>query len=253
MWGLGLRLWRVFQAWERPLQGAAGIALAILALALLAVLFAPLELRGPALVGAFGALIALQLLVMWALRGMQTAQSLARRAFQRGDFTSCCQLLEIEADAGRASRSMQILLAFAYRQQGLLKESEVLARQLTAADAQYSPAWRALGQTLLARGEFCEAALALARASELHADSRVELGLARHLAGERDAAATDMRDALAAVGLSASHAWLAGRVLGSAGEERADGSAYWREEAERFSHTEYGAALSAYFAGRTAP
>ena len=41
---------------------------------------------------------------------------------------------------------MQLMLAVAYRQQGLLKESEALARQLTAADARYFPAWRALGQ-----------------------------------------------------------------------------------------------------------
>ena len=253
MWGLGLRLWRAFRAWEGPLQGAACIALSILALALSAAIFGPLALRGPALLGAFGALVALQLLVMWSLRSMQTAQSLAWRAFQRSDFARCSQLLEMEYRAGRASRSMQLLLAVAYRQQGLLKESEALARQLTAADARYFPAWRALGQALLASGDFSEAAVALAQAGESHADSRVELGLARYLVGERDAAAADMREALAAVGLSASHAWLAGRILGGAGEEQADGSVYWREEAACFSHTEYGAALAEFFAERSAP
>ena len=71
MWGLGLRLWRAFSGVGRAVTGAACIALAILALALSAAIFGPLALRGPALLGAFGALVALQLLVMWSLRGMQ--------------------------------------------------------------------------------------------------------------------------------------------------------------------------------------
>ena len=105
---------------------------------------------------------------------------------------------------------MQILLAFAYRQQGLLKESEVLAPTVDRGRRAVFPRLARVGADVVGERRVCEAALALARASELHADSRVELGLARHLAGERDAAATDMRDALAAVGLSASHAWWRG-------------------------------------------
>lgn len=244
MWGLGLRLWHSFQKWERSLRNAAGIALVIMVLALVAAILGPLELRAPALVGIFGSLIALQILVMWSLCGMRTVQSLAWRAFRHGDFERCRQLLEEESDKGKASRSSLVLLAFTYKQLGMLEESEALARRLIGADASYIPAWRALGQAMLVQSKWDEAAQALERASETQADSRVELGLARLLVGKEEAAAEAMREALAAMGCSVSHAWLARKILSRANDERREDGDYWRDEAARFSHTRYGVALA---------
>ena len=165
------------------MQIAALTALAVLVLAVVAVFLGPFHLRGPALVSVFGSVIAFQLLVMWSLRGMQTAQSLAWGAFRRGDFEECIQILEKERDDGKANRSQLHLLTIAYKQLGRLSESEALARQLIAEDAEKPTAWRILGQVLIIAGRWEEAAEALERTSQTHADSQVELGLVRYIMG----------------------------------------------------------------------
>ena len=243
MWGLGLRFWRSFRAWERPLQIAALTALVVLVLAVVAVFLGPYHLRGPALVSVFGSVIAFQLLVMWSLRGMQTAQSLAWGAFRRGEFEECIQILEMERDDGKANRSQLHLLAIAYKQLGRLSESEALARQLIAEDAEKTTAWRILGQMLMIAGRWQEAAEALERASQTHADSQVELGLVRFIWGEREVAAIEMRAALEKRQCSVSHEWLARIILGDDPELNDEAGEYWKDEAARFPQTEYGAAL----------
>ena len=67
MWGIALRFWREIRGWPRPQQRAARIALVILALAIAAALFGPRQVRAPALIGAFGAIVSLQALIMWSL------------------------------------------------------------------------------------------------------------------------------------------------------------------------------------------
>lgn len=243
MWGLGLRFWRSFRTWGRPFQIAALTALIVLVLAVVAVFFGPLDLRVPALVSVFGSVIAFQLLVMWSLRGMQTAQSLAWGAFRRGEFEECIRILEKERADGKTNRSQLHLLAIAHKQLGRLSESEALARELIAEDAEKPTAWRILGQVLMIEGRWEEAAPALERASHTHADSQVELGLLQYIRREREAAAIEIRDALDKKQCTASHDWLARIILGDVPHLNDDAGDYWKDEAARFSQTEYGAAL----------
>ena len=243
MWGLAPRLWRALRSWEGPHRWAAFTALGILALAFLAIFIGPHSLRIPAFVGALGALVALQLLVMWSLRGLQTAASLAQQAFQQGDYERCCQLLAADDRLpGGTSPSQQTLLALAYRQRGMLAESESLLRSLTVAEPIYPPAWRALGLTLLAQGDYSAAERALDQAQGAAIDWQVELGLTEHLAGEVARAQPRFRAALAKGNLSESHAWLARHLCGEEGS--AAGRNYWLDEARRFAETDYGVRLA---------
>ena len=225
------------------MQIAALTALVVLVLAVVAVFLGPFHLRGPALVSVFGSVIAFQLLVMWSLRGLQTAQSLAWGAFRRGELEECIRILEKERDDGKTNRSQMHLLAIAYKQLGKLSESEALARQLIAEDAEKVTAWRILGQVLIIEGRWEEAAEALEHASQTHADSQVELGLVRYIRDEREAAAIEMRAALDKRQCSVSHDWLARFILGDDSEPIDEAGEYWKDEAARFSETEYSAAL----------
>lgn len=249
MWGLGYRLWRTFRGWERPFQIAGILASLLLVAALVAVLIGPRELRATAWIAAFGSVVAIQLLVMWSLRGMQTTASLAWGAFRKGEYEECCQLLERLRDEGRANRNQRLLLAFCYKQLGKFQESETLARQLIAEDAEKAPAWRILGLVLMIQGRWEEAKQALEHASQSHADSLVELGLLRYLRSEQEKARDHMKRALEMGHCSDSHAWLAKRILAEDDARLRAVDEYWREEATRFADSDYGDLLARLIAG----
>ncbi|MCY4107166.1 MAG: hypothetical protein OXG02_10765 [Chloroflexi bacterium] len=249
MWGLGQRIWRAFRRWERPIQWAGMLAFFLWVAAVAAVSLGPRELRAPAWIAAFGAVVAFQLLVMWSLRGMQTTPSLAWGAFRRGEYEQCRQLLAGLQAAGEANRDQRLLLAFCTKQLGRLQESEALARQLIAEDAEKSPAWRILGLVLMIEGRWEEATQALERASQSHADSLVELGLLRLLKNEREQARDHLQHALQLERCSASHAWLAKRILAEEDAPMRADDEYWREEAARFADSAYGHLLARLIAG----
>lgn len=243
---------KMFRQWERPVQVGFVLALILSLVVLAVVLTGPRDLRQPAMIGLIGLVIALQVIFMWANRGLVTPFTRAQRAYLAGDLETACRLLEALHDEGAASVQALTLLGNAYRQLGELERSErVLLEALEVEPNHYFPLY-GFGRTLLVEGRYSEAAEMLRRAAEAGAPGVVQLDLGEVLyrQDEKESA----REALIA-GLPAAEdaprrlmgAYLLYR-MGSAEppdpELIQQGLVFWQANAERFAATPYGQALA---------
>lgn len=248
---LTARLVRFFETWDRRVLGALAILLALGLFLFSIAAFGPLEARTPALVGFFGALIAVQALLLWgSRRAMLTPYAQAQRAFIAGDFDAVLHLLEPLTEESRDVRTLT-LLGNAYRQLGRLEESHtILSRALNIAPEHYFPLY-GFGRTLLSEGRYTEAAEMIERALTAGAPSVVRFDLAE--AYYRKGALDTARELLSAVRPELQEPF---RVLMADfllyRMDAADapptalitaGLPYWEASLKRFAHSPYGAAL----------
>ncbi len=245
------RLLKGYRAWERPARIALLSALGLLALDSLVLSVGPESIRLPGVIGFAGLLIVIQLIVMWANRGMVTPYTRAQRLYLDGDLAGAVALLEpLRADKTAFARDLT-LLGNTYRQLGRLDESEqVLLEALDKAPQDYFPIY-GFGRTLLSQGRYAEAAEAIRRALELGAPQavRADLGEAFYRDGDTRAA----REALEAVQPDSdpARALMARYLLYRLGAAEAPsqaavtaGLAYWQATAARFAQTAYGQSLA---------
>ena len=245
------RLLDGFRAWERSAKIALLLALALLVVDSLALSFGPESMRLPAVIGFAGLLIVMQLIVMWANRGMVTPYTKAQRRYLGGDFDGVIALLDPLRRENHAGARDLTLLGNTYRQVGRLDESEqVLLEALDKAPEDYFPIY-GFGRTLLAEGRYSEAAGAIRRALTLGAPPgvRAELGEALYRQGDTEQA----RETLRSVGAAgdAGRALMVGYLLYQLNASPPPGRAvieaglpYWQASTERFAHTDYGLALT---------
>lgn len=243
---------KTFRLWDRSAQ--VGFLLALLLGAVVAVVFlaGPPALRQPALIGLIGLVIALQVIFMWANRGLVTPFTQAQRAYLQGDFDTACRLLEAMRGSGKASVQALTLLGNAYRQQGDLERSEsVLAECLEIEPNHYFPLY-GFGRTLLVTGRYGEAITMLRRAAEAGAPEvvQLDLGEALYRNGQPEAAHEALQSGLVAADDPARR--LMGNYLlyrlGTAAPPDPtlidQGLAFWQASATRFAQSPYGAALA---------
>lgn len=181
---------RDFPNWERGPQYSLVLAALVLALSLALAFAGPAELRIPALVGAFGALVVLQAAILFSYRHMVNEYAQAQRAYLTGDFAEAVRLMEARRIDGRARWRELTLLANAYRQVGRLDDSiDAVEAALVFAPEHHFPLF-ALGRARLEHGDYAAAADALARARAAGAppETQLELAEARWRAGDADAA-----------------------------------------------------------------
>lgn len=246
-------LLRMFMAWDRSARVGFGVGLALLAVALWALIAGPPELRQSALIGFGGLVIALQVIVMWANRGMVTTYTRAQRHYLAGEFDAACDLLEAERAADRADYRALTLLGNAYRQVGRLDASaEVLRAALEARPNHHFPLY-GFGRTLLVQGQYDEALRTLHAARDAGAPPIVNLDIGEalyRLGARADEILPFLAEDTTADepyrGLLAAH--LRHRLgVGPAPDPAliVDGLPYWQAAVERFAGTPYGAALAA--------
>jgi tetratricopeptide (TPR) repeat protein len=243
-------LFRSFRTWERTSQLSMLLDLGLLVLTMLVALFGPPALRQPALIGFFGLVVVAQIIFMWSNRGMVTAYTQAQRAYLAEDFETARRLLEPQAAEAKADVKALTLLGNTYRQLGLLDKSEqVLTKALALRPEDHFPLY-GFGRTLLVQGHYAEAAEALQHAVEAGAPpiAQVDLGEALYRAGEPTRALTALR-AASQLQQEPHRALLVGYLLNRLGAAvdvplLADALDYWREQAERYRSTPYGAALA---------
>ena len=245
--------WRGLRAWERP----ARIALALALLALIPMLWlwlaGPTELRRAGLAGLCGLGLGLQVVFMWAWRGLLSDWTQAQRLYLDGDFEGACRILQERRAAGTADMRSLTLLGNALRMRGLPGESELVLREAAALRPDHAFPLTGLGRSLLAQGRYAEAVETLQAAVGKGAPDVVELDLgeALYMAGQAKTALEHLRQGMAATGDPGRRlvATLLLHRLGVAALPDAalcsDGRPWIEAQATRFAGTDYGEAMSA--------
>lgn len=240
-----------FRAWERPAQIAFVIAAVLLILAGIGVAFGGQNLRTPTVIGFFGLVIAMQIIILWANRGMVTPFTQAQRHYLAEDFDIARNLLEEVRARGKADMRVLTLLGNTYRQMGDLEQSEaVLLEALNNAPNHHFPRY-GIGRTLLVQGRYAEAVEALLRAlaDDAPAIVRLDAGEALYRMGSSAEAIEQLQ--LTPASDEPQRALLLAYLLYQLGVgARPDaalvdaGLPYWVVTAERYRHTPYGQALT---------
>lgn len=249
--GILFDLWQQIQQWDRASQVALALA-AGLWLVVGAVFVAQSDLRTSATIGLVGLTIAMQMIVLWGNRGMVTPYTQAQREFMAGDFIAAREtLLSLVNSDDKPDVNAYVLLGNTYRHLSQLAESENALRQALQRRPDYHFPLYGLGRTLLAQGRYAEAEDAIQQALDAGAPTIVAFDLA-HVAYRQgdDTAALDWLRRMPAPDepyRNLMSAYLLHK-LGSADAPSArvidEGLPFWEAEAERFSHTPYGADIS---------
>ncbi len=222
----------------------------------------PVEWQLLPLLALFGLFVVVQGVVLWMLWRQGPAFRRARRAYLAGDFAEAVRILEERQETDALDAAEQTLLGNTYRQMGRLLESErILRKAFEAAPDEPFPAY-GLGRTLLALGQYEEAAALITRALSRGADVVIlaDLGHAQYRAGLVEDAEQTLEEA-GRLTLDPPRAlmtrYLLWRLSGQpvdqtlvARLERYDhGLDFWRAEAARFHDSPYGDALTEDIAG----
>ena len=253
LWRVARELTRRLPEWEPSAKLSLAIALPLLILLLALGFFGPDGLQFPARIGAFGLLVTLQLLFLYANRRHASPYHQAQQAFIAGDYEAARALLEAAPDRGRASVDALLLLGNAYRNLGRFSQSQAALTRALEIKPERHLALFSRGKLCLAQGEYAAACHYFERAIQAGAPdvARFDWGQACFLLGEYDAAARQLRDAMPALAedpaqLLLIQYYLHGMKSGELPDDGLirDNIPFWRREAEKYADTAYGAHLS---------
>ncbi len=235
-----------FRAWDSASRSAFVLALVLFVAVLVLGGRVPDEQRTAVWIGLIGLLVVMQGIFLYANRHMVTDVTRAQRMILAGDYAGAVALLDPARTAQKPDPRALVLLGNAYRMLGDTRQSlEILTKAVQIAPhlhfARYS-----IGRTLMANGQYQEAAVEFEAALERGAPgfARVDLAEAQLRAG------LPVADVLVQDGephvtlMAALIAWKRGgpappRALIERGLQPI------ARNAERFAHTPYGAALKA--------
>ncbi|MCE2490595.1 MAG: tetratricopeptide repeat protein [Anaerolineae bacterium] len=246
-----LEFWRGLQRWERPARLALKLGLLALVPLLLLWLAGPASLQRPALAGLCGLGLGLQMVFLWAWRGMLSDWSKAQRLYLDGEFEAACDLLQARRTEGRADMRSLTLLGNALRMRALLEQSEAVLREAQLEMPGHAFPLTGLGRTLLAQGRYAEAADTLEAAIERGAPDVValDLGEARYHSGNIGAAIAQLQTGMNAT-RDSGRRLIAQLLLQQAGASTGpdetllqDGLPWLKAQAERYAGTDYGRIL----------
>lgn len=180
-------LTRRLPTWEAPLKWSMGIAIALLALLLILGFGGPSALRLPARMGAFGTLVTLQLLFLWANRREISPYHQAQEQFIAGDYAAALAILEQIPESGRASADALVLLGNTYRHLGQIEKSRLALERALALQPRHHLALYSRGMCCLLEGNFVKGGEFIRSALSAGAPAivRFELGQCYYLQCER--------------------------------------------------------------------
>lgn len=239
--------------WDMPTRVALSLAVLILTLMLILSRWGAPSVRTPSMIAAAVVFLMVQGLVLWGNRRMVTPFTQAQRHYIAGEFAQAIDILEGVRAGAKVDVQELTLLGNTYRQVGdLSKSARILYEALDISPQNHFPLY-GLGRTLLAQGEYTQAAERIEAALVEGAPTvvRVELAEAYYRAGQP----TDALRVLDALTTAPQEpyrilwvAYLRHRLAGGSAPNRATllaGLPYWRESALRFAHTPYSADLQA--------
>lgn len=235
-----------FRAWDRASRAAFILALVLLVAVLVLGGRVPSDQRTVVWIGLIGLLVVMQGIFLYANRHMVTDVTRAQRMILAGDYAAAVALLEPHRLAEKPDPRALVLLGNAYRMLGDMTQSlEILTKAVQIAPhlhfARYS-----IGRTLMANGQYPEAADAFDAALERGAPdfAKIDLAEAQMRAGF-PVIDVSVQDGESHVTLMAALiAWKGGGPVPAVDLiERGLGPI--ARNAERFAHTPYGVALQA--------
>lgn len=248
-----------FRSWDRPTQLAFALAVILFFIIMALGAALPPDSRDGALAGLAGVLVAMQLIVLWGNRNLVSSFTRAQRLYLAGEFAAARDLLESAPDLRPGDYKARALLGNIYRQMGDVdKSEEVLSAALQLAPDHHFVLY-GFGRTLLSKGQYAEAARAIASALRGGAPDivRVDLAEAGYRAGApRDQLLATLDAARAATarahqGGEAHQALMLALLRWRLGQDEPPdpalidaGLPYWEAAAARFALTPYGAALA---------
>lgn len=243
-----------FRAWDKwaRLAFIIGVA-AFIALVILGAMLPP-EQRSGAFISLFVLTTVIEVIILWANRGMVTPYTQAQRLYLAENFRQARDVLEKALLDTPDEVNLLTLLGNTYRQLGDVESSERVLTDAVKLKQNTHFALYGFGRTLLVKGQYSKAAEAFRSALDAGAPPIVWLdyaealyrtgtdnpALLEALHNGQDAAMHEPHRALLA-------AYLGHRVGGAAPPTPSlvtQGLAYWQANAERFAHTPYGAALA---------
>jgi tetratricopeptide (TPR) repeat protein len=242
-----------FRGWDTPSR----VAFALAAVLMIGVVVfgreLPADQRQNALIAIAGLFVMMQVIFLYANRGMVSALTRAQRQYLAGDLDGARHTLETAlARQPRSDYRLQTLLGNTYRQLGMIEPShEILTKAVQAAPQHHFPLY-GFGRTLMTMGRYADAASAFSAAIAHGAPDVAHLDHAEALY-RSGAPAQAIRAALDAAGTPPeAHrtlwaAYLRWRAAEGSAPQAADiaaGIAYWQATAQRFAHTPYGQDLA---------
>jgi len=241
------------QGWDTPLKLALGLALLLLALLLGLAFGGPAPVQLPARIGAFGLLLALQLLFFYGNRRDISPYHSARERFIAGDYEAARSILEALPENAPQSVDALVLLGNSYRRLGQLRQAQAALTQAVARKPQHPVALYSMGKLELVQGKFAAAQthIEAARAAGAPDELRLELGQLCLLQGQTAQALQHFLSLRGAFEQEPAQALLRDAYLHELGEGAAPSterlraaSAIWQAEAQTFYNSAYGEHLT---------
>ena len=253
LWQLARDLTRRLPEWDAPAKLSLAIALALLILLLGIGFFGPEAVQLPARFGAFGLLITIQLLFLWANRRDASPYHLAQQHFINGEYQAARDLLESMPERGRASADALVLLGNTYRNLGNFSSARSAFKRALSLKPRHALGLFSAGKLHLVQGEYRGAREYITRA--IHAGApelvRFELGQAHFLLADHDEALRQFVDARSAVADDPVKCLMLNVYLHTLNARGLPACAvvqesiqFWRDEARRYSDSPYGAHLA---------
>lgn len=238
--------------WEASVKLSLALAVILLVLLIALGFGGPEETQFPARIGAFGLLVILQLLFLWANRRDISPYHQAQTHFVAGDYRAARSLLEGTPESSRVSVDALVLLGNCYRHLGLYDESAAALERALQIKPTHHLALFSRGKLSLVLGEYLSAADMIQKALVAGAPEivRFELGQAYFNRGEYKEAAKQLKlfisanpDDLPLVLLShyclykMTESEIPGKELTRAAID------HWRDEAIKYESTPYAGSL----------
>ena len=242
-----------FVNWDRPWQVGFLLAIGLFVVALIVGVKGPESLRGPALFGAVGLVIAAQTIFLWANRSMVTEYTKAQRLYLKGEFTASVVILEELRANNQIDIRAMTLLGNAYRQLGQLEDSETTLLQALEIDTEHPFPLYGLGRTKLAQGQYEEAAETIEKALANGAAEvcTFDAGEAHYRNGNIQQAVELLEKSHLYIQKEPHRVLMATYLLHKLtntdppSEKLVEaGITYWQTQAKVFAHTPYGSALT---------
>lgn len=253
LWQVGRDLTRRLPEWEAPAKLSLAIAVPLLILLLGLGFLGPETIQGPARIGAFGLLITIQLLFLWANRRDASPYHQAQRHYVAGDYQAARDLLETMPAGGRASADALVLLSNTYRNLGNFNLAQSALNRALELKPQHDLAQFSVGKLHLVQGDYRAACAYFKGAIGAGAPVlvRFELGQAHFLLADHDEALRQFLHARSALSDDPLQSLMLNCYLHKLNAGDMPSSAcirdhiqFWRCEALKYSDTPYGTHLA---------
>ncbi len=238
--------------WDTPSKVALASGVILLPILLFFGFAGPQAGRIPARIGAFGILLTLQLVILWANRKSISPYHEAQDYFMTGDYETAREILEQIEYRNRPSVDALVLLGNTYRHLSMFEESQQVIEHALSLKPEYHYALYGMGKLQLVMGQYEDASNFITKALSHGSPDVVQfdLGQAYYQVGDMQRASHHFSNIEAVMEDEPSQDLLIRYYMHQMdkGDKPSNqlirnNLAYWQTEADKYSDTAYGKAL----------